>query len=414
MVIARTSAFAFKGKNEDIRRIAEALGVRHILEGSVRKAGTRIRVTAQLITAANGSHLWSERYDRDLTDVFAIQDEIAAAIAGTLKVKLSVEPAARRRYEPNPAAHEAYLKARYHWGKLGLESVARSKEYFEQAIALDPDFAQAHCGYADYFLGSASVGFLPAHEGMPLVREEARKALEIDPSLPEAHAMLGIVAGVYDFDWKESERRFRLAMAHNPIPPRVRQWYGFFYLLPMGRTREAVEQVEQEVKGDPLYVLAHLALAVSLVCTGRLAEAQVELHKVLEFEENYVWAAYMVALTYARQEKWTEALHFAEKASSSLMPQAIGVLAGVLKRVGEANRAEELIQRLMPGETYGAPLGFCLFYLLCGEIDRAADWLEKAIEQRHPNTAHYASMNFRSSSRWPALARLMNLPEEIG
>jgi len=386
--------------------------VTNILEGSVRKAGNRIRVTAQLITAADGSHLWSERYDRDLTDVFAIQDEIAVAIAGALKVKLSVEPAARRRHEPNPAAYEAYLKARYHWGKLGPESVARSKEYLEQAIALDPDFALAHCGYADYFLGSASVGYLPAHEGMPLVREEALKALEIDPSLPEAQAMLGIVAGVYEFDWKESERRFRLALAHNPVPPRVRQWYGFFYLLPMGRTREAVEQVEQEVKGDPLYVLAHLALAVSLICTGRLAEAQAELHKVLEFEENHVLASYILAMTYARQEKWTEALHFAEKASSSLMPQAIGILAGVLKRMGESNRAEELIQKLMPGEAYGAPLGLCSFYSLCGDIDRAADWFEKAVEQRHPNAAHYASINFRSTSRWPALARLMNLPEE--
>ena len=220
----------------------------------MRKSGNRIRVTAQLITAADGSHLWSQRYDRDLTDVFAIQDEIAAAIAGALQVKLSVEPAARRRHEPNPAAHEAYLKARYHWGKYRPESVARCKEYSEQAIALDPQFALAHCGYADYFLQLAGAGYMPAHEAMPLVREEAQKALKIDPSLPEAHAMLGSVAALYDYDWKEADRRFRLALAHDPVPPRVRQWYATFYLVPMGRMQESVDQLEQGLKEDPLNI----------------------------------------------------------------------------------------------------------------------------------------------------------------
>jgi serine/threonine-protein kinase len=411
MVIARTSAFAFKGKNEDIRRIAEALGVANILEGSVRKSGNRIRVTAQLITAANGSHLWSERYDRDLTDVFAIQDEIAAAIAGALQVKLSVELAARRRHEPNPAAHEAYLKARYHWGKLRPESLARSKEYLEQAIALDPEFALAHCGYADHFLVLASSGFMPAHEAMPRVREEARKALEIDPSLPEAHAMLGIVAGVYDYDWKEAERRFRLAMAHDPVPPRVREWYGWFYLLPIGRMEEAVEQHEQELKGDPLNVMDRICLAVSLMGVGRLADAQAELHKVLELDEHSAQACSALAVSYARQEKWTEALHVAEKADP-MIPLATGILAGILRRMGEVDRAEELIQKLMPGAAYGAPSGLTFFYLVCGEIDKAVDWLGKAIEQRDPTAAAYASMFFRSTSRWPKLARLMNLPEE--
>jgi tetratricopeptide (TPR) repeat protein len=365
-----------------------------------------------LITAADGSHLWSERYDRELTDVFVIQDEIAVAIAGALKVKLSLATEARRRHEPNPAAHEAYLKARYHWGKYRPESVARCKEYSEQAIALDPEFALAHCGYADYFL-FLSTAYLPAHEAMPLVREEARKALEIDPSLPEAHAMLGIVAGVYDFDWKEAERRFRLAMAHDPIPPQVRQWYVSFYLRHMGRTEEALEQQEQVLKEDPLNVMARIDLAGSLRSVGRLAESQAELHKALEFEENHALASVSLAISYAQQEKWTEALPLAEKATP-MIPVAIGTLAGVLKRMGEANRAEELLQELMPDETYGAPLGLAAFFLLCGDIDRAADWLEKAIEQRQPNALITASMLFRSTSRWPGLARLMNLSEEVG
>ena len=411
MVIARTSAFAFKGKNEDIRRIAEALGVKHILEGSVRKAGTRIRITAQLIEAAAGSHLWSERYDREMTDVFAIQDEIAVAIAGALQVKLSVRPVARLRHEPNMAAHEAYLKARYHLSRMRPESLARCKEYSEQAIALDPEFALAHCGYAEYFFSLANAGFVPAHEAMPLVREETQKALELDPSLPEAHAMLGIVAALYDYDWKEADRRFHLAIVCDPVPPRVRQLYGYDYLMPVGRLEEAVDQTEQGLKGDPLNVMARVGFAVSLLTVGRLAEAEAELHKALEFEENHAAASVILTITYALQTKWDEALHFAEKATPQMIPMVMGTLAGVLRRTGEVTRAEELIQKLMPGETYGAPLGLCYFYFVCGEIDKAADWWEKAIQQRHPLAVQIARL-FKSSPRWPALAKLIHLPEE--
>jgi TolB-like protein len=291
-VIARTSTFAFKGKQDDIRKIAEVLGATHILEGSVRKAGNRIRVTSQLVAAAKGIHLWSERYDRELTDVFAIQDEIATAIADALQIKLSMEPAARRRHEPNLAAHEAYLKARYLWGKLSPESLSQSKAYLEQAIALNPKYALAHCGLADHFLLLAAMCYLPAHEGMPLVREEARKALDIDPSLPEAHAMLGTVAASYDYDWKEAEQRFCLAMARGPVPPRVREWYGWFYLFPQGRMTECIDQLEEGLKGDPLNVAALALLAWSFCAVGRLADALVESRKALEFEENY----YIVSL----------------------------------------------------------------------------------------------------------------------
>jgi adenylate cyclase len=280
-----------------------------------------------------------------------------------------------------------------------------------QAIVLDPEFALAHCGYAEHFLLLAIAGYLPAHEAMPLVREEARKALEIDPSLPDANAMLGIVAGVYDYDWKEAERRFRIAMARDPVPPRVRQWYGGWYLYPVGQTEESMDQTEKALKEDPLSITAHLHLAISLLSFGRLADAQLEAHKIMEIEENQPWASSILAFTYARQEKWKEALYFAEKATP-MITLAIGTLAGVLKRMEEVKRAEELIQKLMPGEAYGAPFGLYTVCSLCGEIDKAADWLEKAIDQRDPCAAIYASVWFRSSSRWPALAKRMNLPQE--
>ncbi len=184
-VTARTSAFAFRGKEQDVRGIAEALNVRAILEGSVRRAGNRIRVSAQLVNAADGYHLWSERYDGELADVFAVQDEIATAIARALQVKLSSARAERQRYTPNLPCYEAYLKALHEGQKVTPEGLARSQEWFERAIALDPNFALAHCMLGFHFGQLANYGFLPAHTAMrPLVRREAGTALAIDPSLP--------------------------------------------------------------------------------------------------------------------------------------------------------------------------------------------------------------------------------------
>ena len=190
-VVARTSSFAFRGKEQDIRRIAEALGVKTILEGSVRRAGNRIRVTAQLINAADGYHIWSQRYDREMTDLFAVQDEIAAAIVAALQVKLSPQASARPRYTPSLPAYEALLRARYfHW-KVTAESMERAREFYELAISLDPQYALALALYADYLFGRTTVGMTPLREAAPASRAMAQRALELDPSLPEAHADLG-------------------------------------------------------------------------------------------------------------------------------------------------------------------------------------------------------------------------------
>jgi hypothetical protein len=177
----------------------------------VRRAGNRIRVTAQLIDAADGYHLWSERFDRELADVFAVQDEIAAAITFVLRERLTTEFPPDRRYTPLLAAYEAYLRARHYQWQLNPESMASARESYERAIALDPGFALARIGYADYFLALCGLAQMPADEAMPRVRAEAQRALDLDVSLPEAHAMLGCVAGLYDFDWVEAERHFRLA-----------------------------------------------------------------------------------------------------------------------------------------------------------------------------------------------------------
>ena len=412
-VAGRTSAFFFRGKDVEFREIGRRLNVEHILEGSVRKAGGRIRVTAQLIKVADGYHLWSERYDREMADVFAIQDEIAQAIAAALQGKLSVQPLARQRYTPKLPAYEAVLKAWHHQWKFTPESIERGRECYEQAIALDPEFALAHSGYAHHFFILAALGLRPAHEAMPLMRAAARKAVDLDPSLPEAHALLGIMAAVYDYDWKEAERRFRLAMSRDPVPPLVRGWCGYWFLALIGRPLEAAAEQERALQEDPLNVVFRFHLAASLSAAGRYTDGDAQLRHALELDENYWVVRYFLGLSLAAQGRLAEALTCAEKAYS-LAPWSAwttGLLAGVLVRTGDASRAEELLQRL----GNGAPLGLTVFNLVRLEMNQAADWAEKAIEQRDPHIAwllrHPLSEALRASPRWPTLATMMNLPE---
>jgi TolB-like protein/Tfp pilus assembly protein PilF len=418
-VIARTSSFAFRGKEQDITKIAEALRVQNILEGSVRRAGNRIRVTAQLIHAADGTHLWSERYDRELADVFAVQDEISAAIAEALKVKLSPQPAANPRYTPKLPAYEAYLKARhFHW-KVTAESMARANEFYEQAIALDPQFALAHALYADYMFGRAVFGMTPAHKAAPAARALAQRALELDPSLHEAHAVLCTVAAAYDYDWKEAARRFTLATVSDALSPWALAYLGQFYLVASGRKKEAVDQVERAVQGDPLHPGIRLLMAGCLAAVGRYAEAEAHARQILDLDPSAGLAYYVLASLCAARSMFAEALSFAEKAFSlaPLYAPSLGVYAGILVCIGEPNRGKELIQRLGSGQVYGTPMGLAIFHAYCGEIVLAADWFEKAIEERSPGVAYLLQTAIaeplRASPRWPKLAKMMNFPEGI-
>ena len=409
LVIARTSAFAFKGKDQDITKIAEALRVSNILEGSVRKSGNRIRITAQLIDASSGGHLWSERYDRELTDIFEIQDEIAAAIVSILQIKLSTK-LIPRHYEPNLAAHEAYLKARHLFGRFNPESIIQTRAFLEKAISLDPQYALAHCGLADLYL-FLGIGNLPAHETMPIIREEAQKALSIDPLLPEAYALLGTVACKYDYDYKEAGRQFRLAMDHETVPPLVRQWYAYFYLLPIGRIEECIQQHEQGIKGDPLNIIGRSTFTVSLLAAGRIEDAHTEAMKVLEIDEAKGSSFLNFSFIYACQEKWKEALHHAEKASKAV-PWTRGIAAAALKKMGEENRAEEMIKNFMHSDENFIPIGLALYYSICNETEKATEWWIKTIEQRHGLVHQMARIFFKSNLQWPVVAKLMKLPEE--
>ncbi len=411
-VAGRTSSFFFRGKDVEFGEIGRRLNVEHILEGSLRKAGNRIRVTAQLIKVTDGFHLWSERFDREMTDIFAIQDEITQAIAGALRIRLSPEAAAPRRHEPNLRAYEAYLKARDLWYKpTGPESLARVKESLDHAIELDPKFGLAYSLLGGHYTLLANLGIRPAREVIPLARAAEQEALRVEPSLPEAHALLGVCAGM-DYDWHEAERQWRLAMAREPVSRDVRFWYGNHYLLPIGRPAQAVEAEARVLEEDPLNLFYRTLFAVALQHAGRLEDAEAELRKVQDIDENFPLALGTLGAVCAQQGRLEEALTLTERAHA-LMPWAnpiIGQLAALLVRAGATRRADALIERLRSGKEYGASTGLAVFHAMCGEFDQAAEWAERAIEERYPLFVRMLGPLLRSSPRWTALAKLMNLP----
>ena len=416
-VTARTSAFSFKGKDTKVAQIALELGVHHILEGSVRKGGNRIRITAQLIDAADGFHLWSERYDRELTDVFAVQDEISASIAAILKNKLIPEPEGRLSYTPNIPAYEAYLKGTHHlWKRTGPESVEKCRECYELAAKLDPGFALPHAGLAMYYHIVSSF-VLDPKQGVVLGRQAAQKALELDPSLPEGHAWLGIFAVWADFHWEEAQRRFDLAFSRQPVSPILRHWYGYFYLRKVGRALEAVDQHRRALEEDPLNLIMRVGLALSLTAAGKDEEALGEARRILELDPEFVPAYTLQALDVTKAPP-SEALAFAEKGFSLAPwnPISAGLLAGLLVRSGDEDRAAKLIGQLGDGRSNAAPVAFAIYYLLCGEPDKAAEWTERALEQKSVMVAMLLwtppwKPLLRTSVRWPKLAKRTNLPE---
>jgi serine/threonine protein kinase/Tfp pilus assembly protein PilF len=415
-VTARTSSFAFRGKEEDVREIGARLNVENILEGSVRKAGNRIRVTTQLVSAAEGYHLWSERYDREMTDVFAIQDEICQAIVDKLRVELAAGQPLVKHYTENVEAYNLYLKARYHIYKFTLEGVAKSKEYYEQAIAMDPSFALAWSGLAFYYWNLGFVGYMPPKAANALSGQAALKALELDEMLPEAHAMMGVLR-VCEFDWEAAEREFRRALELAPKSEEVWMYYDYFYLVSMQRLDEAVAASRKALELDPLSPFLQWRLGLRYYFTRQWDRAIKQFHNALEIDPNYGPAHLYLGCSYIQIGKPEDAIHTFEMIAKlqGHSPVALGHLASanaLAGRIGEARKLLEELQQLAQ-RIYVPSLYFAYPYYFLGEIDRAFDWFEKAVAERETLTLHlhvdplYDPL--RSHPRYQSLLRKMNL-----
>jgi serine/threonine-protein kinase len=407
-VIARTSSFAFRGKEQDITEIAEALRVQNILEGSVRKSGNRIRVTAQLIQAADGTHLWSERYDRDMTDVFAIQDEIGQAISEALKVRL-----APRTRAVNIEAWQLCLKGEYYRLRLTPESVAKAKEYFEQALAVDPNYASAYTGLAKYYYILGVLGLRPAAEVAPLAKSAAQKALALDPADSESHNTLAVMAAAIDFDWKLAEEHHRKAIAAEPVNPRSRYCYAIFYLVPWGRIPEAIEQSRLALESDPLSMLLHFGVAWCMYCAKQNLESIECARRALEIDPNFylIWFAMGFAQLGAGlpDEAITSFRRVLELAPWWRMGGACPATA--YHRASHRARNQELARQL--ADSHRDTFCAAIYYADAGDVDEMFEALDGAYRTRDvllPSIHHLPFFDpYRADPRFHALLQRMNL-----
>jgi TolB-like protein/class 3 adenylate cyclase/Flp pilus assembly protein TadD len=383
-VAARTSSFAFKGKNEDIRTIGAQLGVGSVLEGSVAKSGNRVRITAQLINTADGYHLWSESYDRDLQDIFGIRSEVAQTVAKALQVTLGT--AERQRLEQKPTkdveAYQLYLKARH--ATATLDDWATAMRYLQQAIARDPNYALAYQGLAEYYVWSAD-WVLPSRESMPRAREAAKKALALDPSLAEPHVWLATAHWWYDQDVDATLREFETALAMEPDLVTANQWYGLV-LVDLGRFDEGIASTRRAYELDPLAPNVATFMGMNLFFAGRNDAAIVQLRTATTAQNDNWFASSWLARAYARAGRYPEAIAAARKAHE-LAPQyaeAESNLGRTYADAGEKAEAEKVLDHLRERVRIEivAPPYFATILIGLGRFDEALVELAKAAEER--------------------------------
>jgi eukaryotic-like serine/threonine-protein kinase len=412
-VIARTSAFAFKDRNEDVRQIAQALGVTKVLEGSVRRSGDRIRVTAQLISAADGTHMWSDRFDRSMSDVFAIQDEIAQSIASAFRMKMAAKKASLRAHTPPLPAYEAFLRGRHLLFKFTPDGWARAKVWLDQAIALDPEYADPHMVLALGYILIGFNGIQPFRDVAPAMRAAAHRALTLNPSDPQPQFLLASVAAANDYNWTEAAERFRIAMGAPTVSADARWAYASLCLSPEGRFTESAAEMGRAVEQDPLNPIWRAVWSAHLTNAGQIERAIEEAQTANELDEGHFTPHFILGEAYLAAGRLEDAVASFERAHriAPWHATSAGLLAGSLFRLGDKDRSAKIAAQL--GDDPRPPWGRVVYHLLCSDIDAAADWFERMIELRDPFAIAYAcapiTRPLRESARWPKLAAAMNL-----
>ena len=418
-VAARTSAFAFKGQNRDVREIGRLLDVGSVLEGSVRRAGDRLRITAQLIRVADGMHLWSERFDRRLDDVFAIQDEISLAIVDRLKVRLLAREEARvvRRHTADPEAHNLYLKGRYLFARRSEGDIAAAMDWYERAKAQDPEYALPYVGLADALMVLGQWGWVRPRDAFPPAKAQLDRALVLDADLAEAHASLCYLEAVYGWDWELSERHFVRAVDLNPRYGLAYHWHSIM-LCVRGRFDEALRESRVYLGLEPLSPVANVHAGQILLHAGRFPEAIAQLTHALELDPGIPPAYAWLEIACLAAGRVDEAVRASEKLSGPS-----GRLSGweILALVAAGRREEALRRRAELEEIekshYVGHLVFAFVNAALGDQQAAIARMEAAFDERNPALPFMKILPFGprwdsvlADSRVQAIARRMRLP----
>jgi len=418
-VVARTSAFAFKNKHEDIRDIGRKLNVKTLLEGSVRKAGSRLRITAQLVNVTDGYHLWSERYDREMEDVFAIQDEISLAIVDRLKVNLLGEEKAAlvKRYTDNLEAYNLYLKGRYFWNRRSEGGLQRAIEFFQQAIEKDPSYALPYTGIADCYNILGWYGYISPKKAFPRAKTAAEKSLKMDDTLAEAHTSLAAVREFYDWDWLAAEREYKRAIDCNESYASVHHRYAE-YLSYMGRHEESIAEIKRAQELDPLSLPINTVVGEVYYYARQYDQAIEASQRTIEMDPSFVVAHFFLAFAYAQKAMYDEAIAEARKAmelSGEGIPIFVALLGTIYSYSGKRDEAEKVLDELyeLSKQRYVSPFYIALIYVGLSQKDQAFEWLEKAYDE-HDHALETLKVDpmldsVRSDPRFKALLKKMGL-----
>ena len=415
-VVARTSVFAFKGKQADIRDIGKTLNIQYVLEGSVRKSGPKARITTQLINVDNGLHIWSEKYDRSLEDVFAVQDEIASKVVEVLKVKIGGKNKERlvTRGTDNSEAHTHILKGMYHWNKQTPVHLKQAIAHFKEAINLDPGYALAHARLADSYAFLALYVGMAAKEAMPIAKKEAQDALSLDPDLAEAHMVMGIIQSSYDWDWEGADASHRRSIELKPKSSLVHFAYGR-YLLMTSRFDDSLNHLQEAVQLDPISPPAHTTLGLAYYKARQYDAAVAQLEATIAIESGYFLAHHFLGLVLSAL-----GLHDRAVVESRLSVEILDTLqtqtglAYCLGRGGHRKESEKIVRTLESDPAYSQKNGYfmAVAYMGLDDFDRALDWCESGYENREQQTAFLGSEPIVDPLR--ELPRFQALLQKIG
>jgi adenylate cyclase len=419
-VAARTSSFFFKGKHADMRLIGEQLNVRTIVEGSVRKVGDHLRITAQLVNVADGYHLWSERYDRELKDVFTIQDEIARSIAERLKLTLEGDRTEQlvKAGTKNLEAYQLYLKGRALLYRRGV-AIPRAAECFDRAVKLDPDYALAWAGLADSYTTLGYYGLLRPEASMPKGMEAARRAVALDPSLAEAHTALAMACLMGTWDKTEAEREFLRALELNPRYIQARDWCALFYLqFSEGRLEEGVAQAKLALESDPLSSYAHAIYGFTCAIAGKYAQAIQATRRAVELDSESYLARMILQATLHMSGQLDESIVVGKLAlaMSGRISWSMAGLAMTFADLGKQADAEAIYAEMLARarHEYVPPAHLAVAASGAGRENDAIHHAREAFAIRDPFCQFFFSKHLAFSTRLYAYPRFRELLSEMG
>ena len=386
-VMARSTVFRYKDRGVDPQEVGNHLGVRAVLTGRVLNVSDHLIIKVELVHVGDGSQLWGEQYNRNLTDIFTVEEEISKEISEKLRLRLSDEQKKKlsKRHTDNTEAYQLYLKGRYHWNKRTDSDLKKSIQFFEQAIAKDPTYALAYVGLADSFNILGYYGYLSPREGFSKAKVAAVRALEIDEALAEAHNSLAFVRLLYDWDWQDAERQFKRALKLNPGYATAHHWYAE-HLAAMGRRDEALAQMKRALELDPLSLIINTLAGWVYYRARNYDQAIAELQRTLEMDPNFVPAHLFLGWSYLQKGLYKEAVSEFESAKqfSESDTVALAGLGHVYAKAGQTSKARKVLSELkeLSKTSFVSPYDIALIYVALGDRDKAFEWLDKAYESR--------------------------------